>query len=90
MALSLTVLLTVRRLLDADNVSGEVATITPAWVIGGSFLNNGATGMLPRLPGVVPMEAKLGQSASHSRWLLLLKLNPNPFANNFGQFKETR
>ena len=46
--------------------------------------------MLPRLPGVVPMKAKLGQYARHGRRLLVRKLNPNPLANHFGEFKEIR
>jgi hypothetical protein len=44
--------------------------------------------MLPRFAGVVPMEAKLGQNASHFGGLPARKLNPDPFADDFRQLKE--
>jgi len=46
--------------------------------------------MLPRLPGVVPMETELGQNPRDSRWLFVSELNPDPFSNHFGHFKEAR
>ena len=36
------------------------------------------------------MKAKLGQNAGDGRRLLVGKLNPNPFTNHLGQFKEVR
>ena len=46
--------------------------------------------MLPRLAGVVPMEAKLGQNPRDFGRLLVRELNPNPTANHFRPFKEFR
>ncbi len=46
--------------------------------------------MLPRLAGIVPMEAKFGQNARDSGRLFVVKLNPNPFANDLGQFIKAR
>jgi hypothetical protein len=42
--------------------------------------------VLPNLPFPVPMKAKLCQFCRHVARLLLLKLNPNPFADNLAQF----
>jgi len=36
------------------------------------------------------MEAKLGQDAGDCGRLLLGELNPHPFADDLGEFKETR
>jgi len=45
-----------------------------------------AARVLPNLPPPVPMESKLRQLRRHVAWLLLLKLNPNPLADNLAQF----
>jgi hypothetical protein len=42
--------------------------------------------VLPKLPPPVPMESKLRQLRRHVARLLLLKLNPNPLADNLAQF----
>ena len=67
-----------------------MAAVFLAGVNGGAFVVIRAARVLPRLAGVVPMEAKLGQKAGDFGRLLPFKLNPNPFANHFGQFKEAR
>jgi hypothetical protein len=36
------------------------------------------------------MKTKLRQFRRHVAWLLLLKLNPNPLADNLAQFPKTR
>ena len=36
------------------------------------------------------MKAKLGQNSGDGDGLFPVKLNPNPFANHFGKFKEIR
>ena len=36
------------------------------------------------------MKTKLGQNAGDGRRLLVGKLNPNPFANHFGNVKKVR
>jgi hypothetical protein len=46
--------------------------------------------VLPDLAAVVPMKAKLRKFGGNLRWLLSFKLNPNPFANDFGQFPKAR
>jgi hypothetical protein len=45
-----------------------------------------AAWVLPNPPPAVPMEAKLRQLRGHVARLLLLKLNPNPLADNLTQF----
>ena len=67
-----------------------MAAVFLAGVNGGALVSNHAARVLPRLAGVVPMETKLGQNAGDFGRLLLLELNPNPFANHFGQFKKAR
>jgi hypothetical protein len=46
--------------------------------------------VLPDLAAVVPMEAKLRQNRGDFAGLLSLKLNPNPFANDFGEISKIR
>jgi hypothetical protein len=46
--------------------------------------------VLPNLPPPVPMESKLRQLRRHVARLLLLKLNPNPLADNLAQFPKAR
>jgi hypothetical protein len=46
--------------------------------------------MLPSLPGVVPMKAKLGENAGDRGRLLVGELNPNPLPNHFGQLEKAR
>ena len=46
--------------------------------------------MLPRLAGVIPMEAKLSQNHRDFGRLLVRELNPNPTANHFRPLKEFR
>jgi hypothetical protein len=46
--------------------------------------------VLPNLAAVVPMKAKLREFGGDLRWLLAFKLNPNPLANDFGQFPKAR
>jgi hypothetical protein len=46
--------------------------------------------VLPNLTPPVPMKAKLRECRSHGARLLLLKLNPNPFADNLAQFPKAR
>jgi hypothetical protein len=57
-------------------VGGEVTAVTLAWVIRRPFVGNRAARVLPRLAGVVPMKAKLGQNARNARRLFVGKLNP--------------
>jgi hypothetical protein len=49
-----------------------------------------AARVLPNLPPPVPMKAKLRQLRRHVARLFLLKLNPNPFADNLAQFPKAR
>jgi hypothetical protein len=49
-----------------------------------------AARVLPNLPAAVPMKAKLRQLRRHVARLLLLKLNPNPLADNLAQFPKAR
>jgi hypothetical protein len=42
--------------------------------------------VLPNLPPAVPMKAKLRKLGAHVARLLVLKLNPNPLADNLAQF----
>jgi hypothetical protein len=49
-----------------------------------------AAWVLPNLPPPVPMEAKLRQLRRHVARLLVLKLNPNPLADNLAQFPKAR
>lgn len=67
-----------------------MAAVFLAGVNAGALLTIRAARVLPRLAGVVPMETKLGQNAGDFGRLLPVKLNPNPLANHFGQFKEAR
>jgi hypothetical protein len=69
-------------------VGGEVAAELAAWVKSHTAVAMHAARMLPRLPGVVPMEAKLGQLAAGLDRGLLLELHPHPPAHHLGQFKE--
>ena len=67
-----------------------MAAVFLAGVNGGAFVAIRAARVLPRLAGVVPLETELRQNAGDFGRLLPVKLNPNPFANHFGQFKEAR
>jgi hypothetical protein len=49
-----------------------------------------AARVLPNLPPAVPMESQLRQLRGHVAWLLFLKLNPNPLADNLAQFPKSR
>ena len=71
-------------------VCREITTITLARIVGGALVLIRSARMLPRLPGVVPMETELGQNPRDSRWLFVSELNPDPFSNHFGHFKEAR
>ena len=74
----------------------------PLWLIrrvkGGIFLArvNPSAGaklaarVLPNLPSPVPMKTKLRQLRRHVARLLLVKLNPNPLADNLAQFPKAR
>jgi hypothetical protein len=46
--------------------------------------------MLPNLAPAVPMKTKLRQYRGHGARLFVLKLNPNPFADNLAQLPRTR
>jgi hypothetical protein len=46
--------------------------------------------VLPNLPSLVPMKAKLRQLRRHIARLLVVKLNPNPLADNLAQFPKAR
>jgi len=46
--------------------------------------------VLPKLAFAVPMETKLRQGGGDVARRLLVKLNPNPFANYLGQFPKAR
>jgi hypothetical protein len=46
--------------------------------------------VLPNLPPAIPMKAKLRKLGGYDVRLLLLKLNPNPFADNLTQFPKAR
>src|ERR1039458_7244385 len=49
-----------------------------------------AARVLPKLASPVPMKAKLRQLRGHVARLLVLKLNPNPLADNLAQFPKAR
>jgi len=68
----------------------QVTCVSLARVDSRSLVAKQATWVLPRPTGVVPMEAKLGQNAGDCGGLLARKLNPHPFADNLGEFKELR
>ncbi len=59
-----------------------------ARVEGGPLTADRAARVLPRLPGVVPMEAKFGKNAGDRRRLLVGELNPNPLPDHFGNLEE--
>jgi hypothetical protein len=69
-------------------VGGEVTAVFPARVKVGSLRHLPAR-VLPNLPCVVPMETKLRENGGNLRGLLSLKLNPNPFANYFGNIPKS-
>ena len=46
--------------------------------------------VLPELAFAVPVETKLGQRGGDVAWRLLVKLNPNPLADNLAQFPKAR
>ena len=75
---------------QAGYIGGEITAVTLARVIIGAVVNNRSARVLPRLAFVVPMKAKLGQCRSDGNGLLAVKLNPNPFADDFGGGKEIR
>jgi len=54
------------------------------------FNRNCPARVLPNLPDIVPMKAKLGQNSGDFCRLFLGELNPNPLANHFREFKKTR
>jgi len=60
-------------LSSGECVSGEVAAISLARVIGRRLARNRPARILPRLPVAVPMEAKLGQMRADFAGLLLGK-----------------
>jgi hypothetical protein len=70
-------------------VGGEVRTINLSWVASGAG-GKPSAGVLPNLPPPVPMETKLCEVRSNSRVLPVVKLYPNPPANDFGQFPKAR
>ena len=67
-----------------------MAAVFLAGVNAGALFAIRAARVLPRLAAVVPMEPQFRQNAGDFGRLLPVKLNPNPFANHFGQFKEAR
>ena len=67
---------------------GVVAAVTLARIIVCPLVAIEAAGMLPRLANSIPVEAQLGQDASHLDGLLARKLNPDRLADDFGQGKE--
>ena len=69
-------------------VGGEIAAELAARVKADTAVPEHAAGMLPRLPGMVPMEAKLRQLLPGAHLGLPLELNPHPAAHHLGQFKE--
>ncbi len=69
--------------------SGGVAVaVTLARIVSCPMVTIDPARVLPRLAGAVPMEAKLGENASHFGGLLARKLNPDPFADDLGSLKE--
>jgi len=70
-------------------VGGKIAAIFAARVLVAGRRNRAAR-MLPNLSPVVPMETVLGQSRGDLVRLFAVKLNPNPPANDFGQFPKFR
>jgi len=69
---------------------GEVTAVSLARVIRRPFIGNRAARVLPGLPRVVPMKAKLGQNLRNITRLFIRKLYPNPLSNHFRKFKEIR
>jgi hypothetical protein len=93
LTVSLTLLLTVCMAgvaLYGFRVGGEIAAIPLAGVERCPLLLDRAARVLPCLPGVVPMEAKLGKNAGDRRGLLVGELNPNPLPNHFGNLEKAR
>src|ERR1041384_4082333 len=72
-----------------DLVGGEVGAVLGARV-GGAAGAELAAGVLPCLPLVVPMEAKLREGAGHLTGLLVGELDPDPLADNLGETEELR
>jgi len=73
---------------DGLRVGGEAAAVTLARVERRPLLADRTARVLPSLPGVIPVEAKLGQNAGDRRGLLVRELNPNSLANHFGNLEE--
>lgn len=74
--------------LGGLEVGGMAAAVLGAGVIGDSVHGDGAARVLPKLPPVVPMEAKLGECRGDLGGLLVGERDPDPFADNLGQFVE--
>jgi len=71
-------------------LGGKIAAVTLAGVIVGAFGGNRAARVLPCLAGVVPVKAQFGQLLADVGGGNLGKLNPNPFADDFGKGKAMR
>ena len=74
--------------LHGFRVGGEVGAVTLARVERRPLTADRAAWVLPSLPGIVPVEAKLGKNAGDGRRLLVGELNPNPLPNHFGNLEE--
>src|ERR1041384_6960399 len=70
-------------------VGGEVGAVLGGGG-GGAAGGELAAGVLPCLPLVVPMEAKLRERAGHLAGLLVGELDPHPLADNLGEAEKLR
>ena len=71
-------------------MGGKVGPITHARIERRPLSVNRPARVLPRLLGIIPMEAKLGQDARDCRRLFAGELNPNPLPNHLGNLEESR
>ena len=77
---------TPRPLQLGGNLIGRMKRLILGARVGRLALEHSA-GVLPNLTAIVPMETKLGKLGGDLLWLLAFKGNPNPLADNLGNFK---
>jgi len=76
-----------RFLSNGLNVGGEIRAVFAARVFGmGSKRRARSARMLPDAATLIPVEAKTGKRVCGGAMTLGRKLQPNPFADNLGQF----
>ena len=62
-----------------------MAAVLLAGVLAAAFGGELAAGVLPALPGIIPVEANLGEASADSLGGLLGEGDPNPLADNLGE-----